>query len=88
MEEAAPVDPRNGDRSYSKEETLRQSTDPRLHERWLATALRPLQQAEIGVPLREIDVTPLEEPVPDAAPFEEPIESPVAPVPEPERVPA
>lgn len=38
--------------------------------------------------MREIDVTPLEEPVPDVAPIEEPDESPVGPVREPERVPA
>jgi hypothetical protein len=44
----------------------------------------PLQQAEIGDPIREIEVTPIEEPVPDFAPAE----SPAEPVREPERVPA
>jgi hypothetical protein len=46
------------------------------------------QQAEIGEPMREIEVTPIEEPVPDFAPAEEPAESPAEPVREPERVPA
>jgi hypothetical protein len=45
------------------------------------------QQAEIGEPLREIEVAPVEEPVPEVAPVQEPEESP-APVQEPERVPA
>ena len=46
------------------------------------------QQAEIGEPMREIEVTPIEEPVPDFAPSEEPAESPAEPVRKPERVPA
>jgi hypothetical protein len=46
------------------------------------------QQAEIGEPTREIEVTPIEEPVPDFAPAEEPAESPAEPVRKPERVPA
>lgn len=50
--------------------------------------LAPRQQAEIGKPMREIEVTPFEEPVPDFAPSEEPGESPVEPVRDPERVPA
>jgi len=49
---------------------------------------RPLQQAEIGDPIREIEVSPLEEPVPDFTPAEEPVESPAEPLREPERVPA
>lgn len=48
----------------------------------------PRQQAEIGEPMREIEVTPIEEPVPDFAPVHEPEESPAEPVREPERVPA
>ena len=48
----------------------------------------PRKQAEIGKPVREIEVTPIEEPVPDFAPDEEPSESPVEPAREPERVPA
>ena len=46
------------------------------------------QQAEIGEPIREIEVAPLEEPVPEFAPVEEPAESPAQPTREPERVPA
>lgn len=46
------------------------------------------QQAEIGAPMREIEVTPIEEPVPDVTPAEEPGESPAEPVRRPERVPA
>jgi hypothetical protein len=46
------------------------------------------RQAEIGEPTREIEVTPIEEPVPDFAPIEEPGKSPAVPVREPERVPA
>ena len=53
----------------------------RVHERV------PRQQ-EIGEPMREIEVTPIEEPVPDSAPVEEPGESPAEPVRVPERVPA
>jgi len=52
-----------------------------------AHACVPRQQ-EIGEPMREIEVTPLEEPVPDSAPVEEPGESPAQPVRVPERVPA
>jgi hypothetical protein len=47
-----------------------------------------LDLAEIGEPMREIEVTPIEEPVPDFAPAEEPHEAPARPVREPERVPA
>jgi hypothetical protein len=46
------------------------------------------QQAEIGEPIREIEVAPVEEPVPEFAPLQEPEEAPAEPVQEPERVPA
>lgn len=49
---------------------------------------QPLQQAEIGDPLREIEIQPVEEPVPSVVPTEEPAEAPRAPTREPERVPA
>ena len=48
----------------------------------------PRQQAEIGEPMREIEVTPIEEPVPDFAPIRAPEEAPAEPVRQPERVPA
>lgn len=48
----------------------------------------PRQQAEIGEPMREIEVTPLEEPVPDFAPVRAPEEAPAEPVRQPVRVPA
>jgi hypothetical protein len=48
----------------------------------------PLQQAEIGDPLREIEIQPVEEPVPSTVPQEEPAEAPSAPAREPARVPA
>ena len=48
----------------------------------------PKQQADIGEPVREIEVTPAEEPVPEVLPVEEPAESPVEPSRDPERLPA
>jgi hypothetical protein len=48
----------------------------------------PLQQAEIGDPLREVEIQPVEEPVPSTVPEQEPAEAPRAPTREPEKVPA
>ena len=48
----------------------------------------PLQQAEIGDPLREIEIQPVEEPVPSTVPEREPAEAPTEPTKEPARVPA
>lgn len=48
---------------------------------------REPQLADIGKPLREIEIRPLEEPVPEVLPVEEPA-TPAQPVEDPERVPA
>ena len=47
----------------------------------------PTQQAEIGNPVREFEIDPVEEPVP-SFPEEDPAEAPATPSREPERVPA
>jgi len=44
--------------------------------------------ADIGKPLREIEIRPVEEPVPDVLPVEEPATAPAKPVEDPEQVPA
>ncbi len=46
------------------------------------------QLAEIGEPVREIEIRPVEEPVPAVLPVEEPERTPYRPAEDPERVPA
>jgi hypothetical protein len=87
---------RSSKRHSNEEETLRQECE--MSRTFRARSVRcscagrgvwgPSQQAEIGDPIREIEVTPIEEPLPEFAPVEEPVEEPVEPTRQPERVPA